>query len=62
MVFAVNAVEDGPNNFTAFQALVKQLNGTESTSTNPPNNNAAHGVGVRMFTSMTVALVIGLLS
>lgn len=28
MVFAINAVESGPNNFAAFQALAKRVNGT----------------------------------
>ena len=31
MVFAVNAVEDSPRNFTAFQSLAIQLNGTNAT-------------------------------
>ncbi|KAI0928003.1 hypothetical protein AcW1_005388 [Taiwanofungus camphoratus] len=30
MVFSVNAIESGPNNFAAFQAKAKQLNGTTS--------------------------------
>ncbi|KAF9483879.1 hypothetical protein BDN70DRAFT_245576 [Pholiota conissans] len=36
MVFAVNAVESGSKNFSAFQALAKQQNGT----TIPPTSNA----------------------
>jgi len=32
MVFSANAVESGPKNFAAFQALAKQLNGTSSTT------------------------------
>jgi hypothetical protein len=46
MVFAVNSDESGPNNFAAFQALAKQLNGTTSTSTNTttPGSNASSGV------------------
>ncbi|KAL0947458.1 hypothetical protein HGRIS_013565 [Hohenbuehelia grisea] len=32
MVFSVNAVESGPNNFAAFQEKAKQLNGTAATS------------------------------
>jgi plastocyanin len=35
MVFSANAVESGPKNFAAFQALAKQLNGTSSSSTSP---------------------------
>jgi len=33
MVFSVNAVESGPNNFAAFQAAAKQQNGTTSSTT-----------------------------
>ena len=33
MVFSVNAVESGPNNFAAFQAKAKALNGTSTTPT-----------------------------
>ncbi|KAF7359282.1 hypothetical protein MSAN_01270600 [Mycena sanguinolenta] len=33
MVFSVNAVESGPNNFAAFQALAIQLNGTANSTT-----------------------------
>lgn len=32
MVFSINAVESGPNNFAAFQALAKQINGTSTAS------------------------------
>lgn len=34
MVFSANAVESGPKNFSAFQALAKQQNGTTTTTTN----------------------------
>jgi len=33
MVFSANAVESGPKNFAAFQALAKKLNGTSTTTT-----------------------------
>jgi hypothetical protein len=33
MVFSINAVDTGPNNFTAFQALAKQINGTQANGT-----------------------------
>jgi plastocyanin len=39
MVFSANAVESGPKNFAAFQALAKQLNGTSGTAT-PPASGA----------------------
>lgn len=32
MVFSVNAVESGPNNFGAFQAKAMQLNGTSKAA------------------------------
>jgi len=38
MVFSANAVESGPKNFAAFQALAKQLNGTITSNT--PASNA----------------------
>jgi hypothetical protein len=58
MVFAINAVESGPNNFAAFLALAKQINGTAATTgasgagsatasspsaTKPPSNGAVMG-------------------
>lgn len=54
MVFSVNAVEAGPNNFEAFQAKAIQLNGTSTTSstatssssTSTSSSNAALGVTV----------------
>jgi plastocyanin len=48
MVFAVNAVESGPKNFAAFQALAKQLNGTTTPST--PASDAL-GAGSFLYTS-----------
>jgi len=36
MVFAVNAVESGPKNFSAFQALAMQQNGTTTTTSTTP--------------------------
>jgi hypothetical protein len=32
MVFSANAVESGPNNFAAFQALAIHINGSSTTS------------------------------
>lgn len=32
MVFSINAVENGPNNFAAFQSLAKEINGTSTCS------------------------------
>jgi len=41
MVFAVNAVESGPNNFAAFQAEAMQLNGTASVSSGSASATSA---------------------
>jgi hypothetical protein len=38
MVFSVNSVESGPNNFAAFEAAAKQQNGsTSSTASSAPS-------------------------
>ena len=47
MVFAVNAVENSPRNFTAFKALATTLNGTNTTgasSSSSSGNGASTGV------------------
>ncbi|KAI0811207.1 hypothetical protein BC629DRAFT_1479616 [Irpex lacteus] len=38
MVFSVNAVESGPNNFGAFQAKAMQLNGTSKAASSAPHS------------------------
>lgn len=40
MVFSINAVESGPNNFSAFQALAERINGT-GTSTSSTSATAS---------------------
>jgi len=66
MVFAVNSDESGPNNFAAFQALAKQLNGTSSSSTNTttPGSNAssgvANGIGGSGLVAALAAALVGL--
>jgi plastocyanin len=46
MVFSVNAVESGPNNFEAFKALAEQQNGTatatSATATSTSHSGASH--------------------
>jgi plastocyanin len=39
MVFSVNAVESGPNNFAAFEAAAKQQNGTTASSSLSPSSS-----------------------
>ncbi|KAJ7221752.1 hypothetical protein GGX14DRAFT_430959 [Mycena pura] len=41
MVFSVNAVESGPNNFEAFQAKAIQLNGTASSAAASPTGSSS---------------------
>jgi len=54
MVFAVNAVESGPNNFAAFQAKAMQLNGTGTATSSLPSASSSSGsqasgaLGMRM--------------
>jgi len=56
MVFSVNAVESGPKNFAAFQALAKQLNGTSTTA--PPSSGAQSIVRAANPTSFMVVMAI----
>lgn len=65
MVFAANAVDSGPNNFTAFQALAEQLNGTTSASGSAVSSTngamsmkSSRGAGVAL---SFVALAFGVL-
>lgn len=70
MVFSVNSVESGPNNFAAFEAAAKQQNGTTTatssaattTSTNKSSsgvvNNVSRGAGIAV---AIVGVVFGLL-
>jgi plastocyanin len=56
MVFAVNAIETGPNNFDAFKAKAIQLNGTSASSSSAPaptsstggasSTSVSHGAGI----------------
>ncbi|KAI0345196.1 hypothetical protein BDW22DRAFT_1326168 [Trametopsis cervina] len=43
MVFSVNAVESGANNFATFQARAMQLNGTNTSNTSSANSASAGG-------------------
>ena len=63
MVFAANAVESGPNNFEAFQALAEQINGTSSNSTSSTTSNRNGAGAIRLSgTGIVVGLaaVVGL--
>ena len=56
MVFAANAIEDGPENFAAFQSLAKQLNGTTPANGDPSSNSATVALSVRW---MVLIIVVG---
>jgi len=64
MVFSVNSVESGPNNFAAFQAAAKQQNGSTSSTTasssSPTDKSSASGasmIQINRGAGITVALV-----
>ncbi|EMD41753.1 hypothetical protein CERSUDRAFT_110329 [Gelatoporia subvermispora B] len=62
MVFAVNAVDNGPKNFTAFKALAMQLNGTNATTSSSggapsaSQTGAGNGAGSRFSTNFVLSL------
>jgi len=67
MVFSVNAIESGPNNFAAFKAKAMALNGTGSATGSAAGakptsgamiNSATHGAGIAV---ALVAAVFGVL-
>jgi len=57
MVFSINAVESGPNNFAAFQALAEHINGTSTsaTSTAPSSSTATSSASATHSNAATVA-------
>lgn len=65
MVFSVNSVESGPNNFAAFQAAAKQQNGSttatssasSSSGTTKSNANGASMIQINRGAGIAVALV-----
>ncbi|KAI9456461.1 hypothetical protein F5148DRAFT_369958 [Russula earlei] len=59
MVFAANANEASPKSFEAFEALAKQLNGTNSTSTSATGSN--NGAGAVRFGGTGIAPVFAAL-
>jgi len=59
MVFAVNSVETSANNFSAFQALAKQLNGTSSSSNTQPNGTNSGKLSSRAALSVAAVGLLG---
>jgi len=65
MVFSVNAVESGPNNFAAFQAKAIQLNGTASASASPsasgsPSTDKTNGALLPVRSAAAMMALVGL--
>ncbi|RPD81853.1 hypothetical protein L226DRAFT_450467 [Lentinus tigrinus ALCF2SS1-7] len=58
MVFAVNAVEDSPRNFSAFKALATTLNGTNATGATTTGNGGSDN-GASAGGMFSVALSVG---
>ena len=58
MVFAVNPMQNSPRNFTAFQQLASQLNGTNSTgaaaapSPSPTGSSAVSNMAINVALGM----------
>lgn len=71
MVFAINAVESGPNNFAAFLELAKRSgstsasgtapSGTTATASSTPSRSAAIGFMRGSGTGMTFGLALSAL-
>ena len=59
MVFAVNAVEDSPRNFSAFRSLATTLNGTNASSAAGNNTTGGSDNGASAGSAFSVALSLG---
>ena len=59
MVFAVNAVEDSPRNFSAFRSLATTLNGTNVSSAAGNNTSGGSDNGASAGSAFSVALFLG---
>ena len=59
MVFAVNAVEDSPRNFSAFRSLATTLNGTNASSAAGTNTTGGSDNGASAGSAFSVALSLG---
>lgn len=61
MVFSINAVESGPNNFAAFQSLAKQINGTGTSggsATPSSSQNGATSLSISQSGLSGMALIV----
>lgn len=59
MVFAVNAVEDSPRNFSAFKALAGSLNGTTTNTSTSGSSGSGSGNGAATGAVFNAALSLG---
>ncbi|THH10005.1 hypothetical protein EW145_g1624 [Phellinidium pouzarii] len=60
MVFSVNAIESGPNNFAAFQALAMQQNGTSaSASSTASGSTSSSASGAMSFAHVDASILLG---
>ncbi|KAH7927077.1 hypothetical protein BV22DRAFT_1061669 [Leucogyrophana mollusca] len=62
MVFSVNAVESGPNNYAAFQARAMQLNGTATSASSSPSQTGTKSGGAAPGIGHSAGAVLVLLS
>ncbi|KAF7353650.1 Programmed cell death protein 5 [Mycena venus] len=60
MVFSVNAIESGPNNFAAFQAKAIQLNGTTAPGSSPSGSNSADTTNGALLPVRSAAAMVAL--
>ena len=58
MVFAVNAVENSPRNFTAFKALATTLNGTNTTGASSSSSGNGASTGVAFSSALSLGALV----
>ncbi|TFK61949.1 hypothetical protein BDN72DRAFT_413790 [Pluteus cervinus] len=58
MVFAINSVESGPNNFVAFQQMAKNINGTAPLPTPTGKNSGIRGAAFMTPTGLVAAFAL----
>jgi len=60
MVFAINAADNTTHDFSAFQSVAEQLNGTGSASASTPSSTGNTGSGVSLRSSSSVGVVVAI--
>jgi hypothetical protein len=61
MVFSINAVYNGPNNFTAFQALAKHINGTQAAAATPTSSKNGAAFSSPAISAYITFIALGLI-